>query len=111
MLNGLFLNRNVLTLDLGEKKNLKPYCVFQHGFSFAFNGCWFSHAGAVSRLWKRQILRTSPQPPAAKARSCGAAPSPRVTSRTRRRWLAGGKHYTLQELAHGQVFCFCFFQK
>ena len=67
MMNELFLKRSVLLLDLGEKKNLKPYCVFQHKFSLGFNGCWFSHVGAVSRLWKCRILCTSPQPPAAKA--------------------------------------------
>lgn len=59
-MNELFLNRNVLLLDLGERKNLELCCVFQHRFSLGFNGGWFSHVGAVSRLWKCQILPTSP---------------------------------------------------
>lgn len=55
MVNELLLNRSMLLLDLGEKKNLKPYCVFRRRFILALKGGRFSHAGAASRLCPRSL--------------------------------------------------------
>lgn len=60
MVKELLLNRSTLLLGLGEKKNLKPYCVFGRRFILALKGGRFSHAGAASRLCPRSLRQQKP---------------------------------------------------